>query len=154
MAKYLNYKSVSIEQIVEELFDLSKLGAFSIPNFITIKAREELSNIINLSRYLFKKAERERGSVIQEVETLYFEITNKNLIPKYLKECADKLSIEYSEFYNKIAEKANFVKTFNSIGFHIYYKGSIGITPHQDFKADTNLISSFVIQGNAPFYVC
>jgi len=43
---------------------------------------------------------------------------------------------------------------FNSVSFQKYKEGSIGITPHRDGLKYINLISVFVLGGEAPFYIC
>jgi len=156
MGKYLRSEKINVEKIVNELFDFSKLGSISIPDVLTIEAREELLESIILSKHLFKEAKREmKSGVIQEMNTLYLERFVEEELPKILRDRIKNLTNEYSEIYERIAEVANFsVPTFNSIGINWYPIGSYGITPHKDYASDTNLITSFVLSGNAPFFVC
>ena len=95
-----------------------------------------------------------RGPVIQEMKTLYLETRQENDLPTFFRDRIEQFKKEYTEFYQRMAKAALFNESeFNSLGIHCYPEGSIGITPHQDFTRDHNLVTSFVLSGNAPFYV-
>ena len=156
MTKYICTERINIEKIVTELFNFSNLGALSIPGFLTKEAQQELLAGIKSSQHLFKEVEREKKSgVVQEMQTFYLERLAKRELSRSLQDSINSLTTEYVEIYEKIAAKANFSSaSFNSIGIHYYPVGSAGITPHQDYAADMDLVASFVLQGNAPFGVC
>lgn len=158
MAKYLRTEKIDVEKIVNELYDFSELGALSVPGVVTEEGRKELLEAILTAKALFWRVPRDisKGKVIQEMDTVYIERVRDRVkeFPLFI-ERMDQLCAEYAEVYKKIAEAAQFrEKQFNSVGVHYYWTGSEGITPHQDYKADANLIVSFVIQGCAPFCVC
>jgi len=157
ISKYLNIEKIDVEQIVKELFDFNNLGALSIQDVLTQEAKKELLEGIYSANPLFWQVPRDiGGKVIQEMKTIYVErVTNHiNKFPLF-KDCINKLHEEYSKLYLQISKAAQFAKqNCNSIGIHHYPIGSVGITPHQDYKADLNLIASFVVTGDAPFFVC
>lgn len=156
MTRYICSEKVLVDKVVEELYDFSKFGAVFFPDLLTECARRELLGGIQSAGFLFQKVQRERGPVIQEMDTLYFE-NNYDLLHTLplLENAVTQLRQEYGELYEKIAVQAGFSGTqVNSVGVHHYSIGSVGITPHQDFKSDRNLIASFVIDGCAPFGVC
>lgn len=157
MNKYLYTEKINVEEIVAKLFDFSTLGAISIPGFLTETGREELLTGIKEAQHLFKKVEREKkkSGVIQEMKTFYLERLKEGELTQGLQDSITALTKEYAEMYERLAAKGNFTsKTFNSIGVHYYWIGSMGITPHQDYAADVDLVASFVLSGNAPFGVC
>ncbi|MDO8511477.1 MAG: hypothetical protein Q7S55_04905 [Nanoarchaeota archaeon] len=159
MTKYIYTEKINIEEIVQRLFDFSTLGALSIPEILTDYARTELLAGIAASRHLFRAVEREKkkSGVIQEMRTFYLERLQEQgeELPQILRNPLKALTEEYAKIYAEIAAKGNFTsQKFSSIGIHHYPVGSAGITPHQDYAADTNLIASFVLQGNAPFGIC
>jgi dihydroneopterin aldolase len=43
---------------------------------------------------------------------------------------------------------------FNDMSLQLYEKGSIGITPHMDFKYSVDLICIFILKGSAKFAIC
>lgn len=152
---YINSDRISIDQIVDELYDFSRIGALSIPDFLSQKAIIDLFTGAMSARKLFTRAKKEVGKVTQEMENLYVENIDHALLNKYFLTTVTQFKEEYGEVYKRIAEKAEFsFKEFNSFGFNYYATGSAGITPHRDFKSDENLVSIFVIEGNAPFFVC
>ena len=155
MGEYLQLEKLNVDQIVNELYDFSKLGAFSIPNVITEVARTEILEARRAADHLFHQAQREKGEVIQEMRTLYIERFRDNEIPDLLRNCLGKFNAEFRDFYARIAKAAGFSeKTYNSIGIHSYPLGSIGISPHQDYATDVDLVTSLVIAGYADFFVC
>ncbi|MEK6920886.1 MAG: hypothetical protein AABX82_03305 [Nanoarchaeota archaeon] len=156
MERYIHSEKIDVEKVVDEVFNFSRLGGVSISNVLTLGAREELLAAMRESQNLFKDVEREtKSGVIQEMKTLYLEGVVEEELPATLTQCLRTLTAEYNEVYQRIAEAAHFtVRTFNSVGMHWYPVGFAGITPHQDYAADSNLITSFVIAGNAPFFIC
>lgn len=157
ISKYLNIEKIDVEKIVKELFDFNNLGALSIQDVLTQNAKKELLEGIYSAKPLFWQVPRDiGGKVIQEMQTIYVErVTNRIGEFPLFKESIDKLFEEYSQLYLQIAKEAKFNENkCNSIGIHHYPVGSVGITPHQDYKQDLNLIASFVVEGDAPFFVC
>ena len=156
MKKYICTEKINVDEIVKRLFDFSTLGALSIPGVLTGEAREELLTGIKTAQHLLRAVEREKKSgVVQEMQTFYVERLAEGELPPALRDSIKILTDEYAKIYEKIATKGNFTsKNVNSIGVHYYQIGSAGITPHQDYAADMDLVASFVLQGNAPFGVC
>ena len=156
MTNFLRTQKLSVDEIVRELFDFSKLGAVSIPDIITEEAREMLKGSFRLAQDLFEDAQREEGQVIQEMKILYIEsLPDPSKLPPELRLALEGLQEEYSDFYRRLSERAGFTSDkFNSIGIHFYPRGSSGITPHRDYARDVNLIANFIIQGNTPFFAC
>ena len=58
--------------------------------------------------------------------------------------------------YASLKESADFKKypQINSIGIHHYRNQEEGISPHQDYARDVNLISILSISGKASFLIC
>ena len=156
MKQYICSEKIPIDDVVDRLYDFSALGALSIPHVLTEAAQQELLEGILSAQPLFSKVQRELGEVIQEMETVYMQkVADKIPFFPLFEQRINQLQKEYLLIYQKIADKASFTeKTFNSVGVHHYPIGSAGITPHQDFSSDINLIASFVVAGNAPFFVC
>ena len=157
MTKYLCTEKINVDEVVSKLYDFSTLGALSIPEALTEEARKWLLTGIKNSEHLFTTVEREKkkSGVIQEMKTFYLERLAEGELSRTLQGAVANLAAEYAEVYEHLAEKAHFTsRTFNSIGVHHYWIGSAGITPHQDYAADMDLVVSFVLQGNAPFGVC
>ena len=157
--KILNFRSVSLEQIAGELYNFSKIGGFSISNCMKRSFREELLKRIKEFNHSngskFREARRTQGEITQEMELFYLEDIGESAFPNNLRGLMGQLRLEYADFYKELGKVASFQRQgLESIGFHHYKKGSIGITPHQDYTTDTNLIGSFVITGKAPFFIC
>ena len=154
MKKYICSNNIHVDEIVKELYDFSKLGGVSIPNALTEEACNDFITEIAVLKYRFQRVQRVRGRVVQEMETFYIENANTIVDLPDLNEKLSRLQDEYLELYEKIGALAGFKERFNSVGLHFYGIGSAGITPHQDFAAGKYLIASFVLSGNAPFFVC
>lgn len=154
MTGYLNVNGTSIENLVRELYDFNKVGALAIPGFITGQAREELLSHIRSARYFFSKAPMTEGTVTQDVERLFLDEGDEENLSGSFKSRIKGFKEEYLEFYDRMGKLAKFRKRFNSIGMNYYPKDSIGISIHQDYSIDVNLVSVFVLSGKAPFYVC
>jgi len=140
--------------ISRELYDLSKLGGMSFPNFLNPDFREDLLNEIKNAQGRLKPAEQYVGKVQQVMNTFYIgEAHNNSNIGNF--PLVKQLRDTYSLFYKELGNIANFYSgNINSIGFHHYPANSLGITPHQDYAFDYNLISIFVLEGNASLNVC
>ena len=155
MNRYLYTDHIDVEQVVTELYDPQKPGVMSFPATITTHGQKELHEAALESRSFFEDAPRTtKSGVIQEMRTIYLARHEQGTLPAILTQRIRQLCEEYALIHQRIAEHAGFHTPFNSIGIHEYYAGSAGITPHQDFAADENLIASFVIKGNAEFYAC
>jgi len=155
MNKYINSEAFDIDYIVDQVYDFSKLGGMSIREAMPEEAVNDLLSVIVSNKDVLVPAQRVLGQVTQEMNTLYFERHDRDKLPKDLVEKMDIFRDEFQEIYGKIAKIGNFnVKDFNSLGIHEYPKGTMGITPHQDFSADSDLIASFILQGEAPFFIC
>ncbi|MCH8945508.1 MAG: hypothetical protein IIA85_01130 [Nanoarchaeota archaeon] len=153
--KYIDAERISIDFVVSELYDLSKIGALSIPGVLSSKARENIVKGAKSAIKLFWKAPRVEGPVIQEMETLYIEDTDVRDLERSFVDSIKQFKREYGEIYRQISKKAGFlVDSFNSVGIHYYPYNSQGITPHRDYTRDRDLISIFVLQGQAKFCVC
>jgi len=152
---FLKSKKISIDKIVNELYDFSKIGALSLPEILSKEGRQELLKGVKSAKKLFSKVSRKEGKVIQEMETLYIENLKENELKKEFNENINKFIKEYSKIYREIAKKAKFQEnSFNSLGFNHYWNNSKGISPHRDYARDKDLISIFILQGKANFYVC
>lgn len=153
MTRYLRAEKVSVDAIVRELFDLTRIGVVAVTDFLTVEGRTELLDAVKTIEPLLETVLRVRGPVIQEMRTLYVETRQEDTLPPLFREGIEQLKREYTVIYERIAEAARFQeREFNSLGVHCYWEGSCGITPHQDFTRDHNLVTSFVLSGNAPFY--
>jgi len=152
---YIRPEKIRIEDIVRDIYDFSKPGVISIPEFLTPKAIKDLVNASRLNADLFIEVPRYEGTAEQEMETLYLDKTPQSQLSIESLPIINKFITEYQEIYKKIAKEAKFNESdFNKIGFHRYPKGSLGITPHQDYESHINLISIFNLIGDAKFYYC
>jgi hypothetical protein len=150
---FLNTENVSIQKIVDELYDFEQHGVIGLENFLTQEAISSLMCGVISASHLFKTSQRYVGDVLQDMETIYLEHIPANVHIPSLHEAMVQFRAEYNLFYAQIAECAGFPPLFNSTGFHHYRAGSKGITPHQDFARDKNIIANFVLKGDAPFWV-
>lgn len=153
--KYLNTEKFNAENIAKELYDMTKLGGTTVTDFIPLETRLMLLEEIKKSKEYLLDAPKQEGKVYQEMKTIYFSN------PKKVREMLffpsiSKICDEYSVSYKELEKYGNYETKpeINSIGVHYYYAGSKGISPHQDYAYDINLISIFVLQGEAPFYIC
>ncbi len=152
---FIDSSKIDIEYIVNELFDKTKIGGLSIPDIIPENAREDLLENVSLVKKYFWHAQQKEGNVIQEIQCLYLEELNENCLDRTFLTTINQFKDEYSEIYREISQRAQFEdERFNSLGFHYYPRNTVGISPHRDYARDRDLISIFVIKGNAPFYVC
>lgn len=152
---FFNAHQFDIEQIAAELYNLTKLGGISIPSFLTNKGKNLLLKEAQSMLHQFKSAPLKEGKVMQEMKTLYTGEGEPHASSVELP-LLDSLVIEYFPFYRSLAQRVHFQQgaALNSRGYHHYPAHSIGISPHQDYSSDINLISIFVLKGNAPFYLC
>jgi len=151
--KYIDISKLDIDFIIDEIFDMSKTGATGIADIISQTACDAIIKASKIEKRLFTAPRRVRGKVTQEMETCY--LNRFKSVPEHLLATVSQVTSEFAGFYKELAQTANFtLDTFNSIGIHFYPKGSIGITPHQDFSVSHDLISVFVLSGSALFYKC
>ena len=155
MNQYINRSKIIIDEVVNELYDFSKLGGLVVSNALTDMAVVNLSNVAFSYMELFKESERNIGEVEQEIKTLYFsDVSVLGLSMKLPVEIIE-FNYEYNKIYRYISNSANFSnKRFNSFGFHYFPEKSIGITAHRDKTEYQDLISIFVLEGDAGFYLC
>lgn len=155
MKSYLDLEDVSIERIAEDLYDFSQLGGISYPDVLLPGARQEIIEASRENLEYFITMDREVGPVKQEMKTLYFERFENGALPEKLLHVQARIMNDYAPFYEDLARKAGFENnTINSVGIHYYPQGSLGITPHQDFASDRDLVTILVVEGGAPFGVC
>ena len=151
--KLFDLESLVIGNVISSLYDFSKPGGLSIPNFILPEFRQRLLNEVRTAVNLFREAPREYGKALQEMDILYIGEADEDKIQGNFPEI-QKLVREYSRIYKRIGNNAGFNDLPNSVGIHRYKKDSLGLTPHLDHTWYINLISVFVLEGKAPFYVC
>lgn len=152
MKSYLNFKDINLENIARELYDFNSRGALSVPHVLTSEALSELQDFVKKSR--LEKVTERVGSVYQYMNQHYFSIRD-NCLEEDSFFPLKKLIQDYALIYETLAHHGEFDEPcFNSVGIHHYYEGSQGITPHQDFARDRDLISIFIIEGRDPLYIC
>jgi hypothetical protein len=141
-----------VDQICDELYDPAKPGGVLLPNFLQPPVREQLLREIKENAHLFTSAPREYLKAVQEFDYLQLGEADEEKAEGEFRRIF-QLRDRYSGFYREIAEKAQFepAGTLNSIAVQRYPKGSAGITPHRDESQYVNLISIFVLAGEAPF---
>jgi len=128
----------------------------AFPNVLSLEARRRIVDEISQHGDLFSRA-KERitllgGEIVEQgMDTLYFEDLHR--VPCSLDAVVHLVVEEFDVLYQRMAEiDGNFYNpTTQSIGLHNYWDGSVGITPHQDFPEDRNLIASFVLEGLSNF---
>ena len=154
LERYINCEFFSLEKIARELYDFSKLGVLSIPNFLTQDFCRIALEDFKRKEYLFKNAPLIEGETRQELKIFYCGEADKGQDIKEFPILL-KLRAEYSPLYKRIRERAKFNQgaIINSVGIHHYFSGSIGMGFHRDYSRDINLVSIFVLKGDAPFYV-
>ena len=152
--KYFDSKRVSVDKIVDEIYDVSKVGALSIPEVLKEEGRDELLRGIQTVRPLFKQIPLIQGGVIQDMQLLYVEETPLVKFPSF-RRSIQQFRREYTQFYGQLARRAGFSRSRSySMGIHYYSQGSKGISAHRDYATNINMVSIFVLQGEAPFFVC
>lgn len=152
--KYFAY-DLSVDGIVNELYDMKRSGMLSYPLLLTESGRQELLTNIKLAQHLFTPAAAVYGVTKQNMNTLYLDNNDLSKLPEELRASLNGFRQEYNVVHQQIAKKAKFkIKDFNSIGIHQYPLGAEGIAPHRDFKQSVNLITIFVLEGWAPVYSC
>jgi len=152
---YIDSSKIDIEYIVNELYNFSKIGGISIHNVIPENAREDLIENVNSVKRFFWEAPKKEGNVMQEMKCFYLEDLNEDCLDRTFLTTINQFKDEYCEIYGEIAQRAQFEdERFNSLGFHYYPRDSLGISPHRDYVRDRDLISIFILKGNASFYVC
>ena len=153
MQEIFNLNSLNIEKIVSELFDFSKVGAININGFIKEDFRKELVKEINNHSNYFSPSPSYYGKSKQNLSSLYIGPSDDNREDVDLP-TLNYLIKNYEEIYKEISRVANFIPGKpNSIGYHKYFVGEIGITPHYDHSWFVNLVSVFVISGKGKFSI-
>ena len=153
MTKIINYLP-RIDEIARELYDFSKVGAAAFSNVLNRDFRRELVEEIRRNKNKLNTVKREAGQVIQDIDTAYIGEGDNNRRESEFP-LAFQLRGEYSPFFKGLAARAGFTPgRLNSVGLHYYPANSRGITAHQDYARDINLVSIFVLEGQAEFYVC
>jgi len=146
---YINLDALNLDEIADELYDFSTRGVVAVPNVIGELPCSLLHYATQQHQEKAKKASEKHGKATQDFESIYYEPIG---MPP---ETAIRFIIkEYRELYNSIGERAGFSGEPNSLGMHFYPKGGSGISPHQDYAREKNLIASIVLRGNTPFGVC
>lgn len=136
-----------------ELYTPEKHGGIVIIHALHWHGRNALLEEISRATTAFRKAPTYEGPVMQDMFTFYCGEAD---YPRTQGEFSviKRLRSEYLHWEQKLGESANFTSEINSIGIHHYPANSGGISPHQDYASDKNLISIFVLKGNDPLYLC
>ena len=155
MSALLNLDDLSVDQVCS-LYDPSKVGVLAFPDIISpdtcARINEEVSRHADLFTKVPEKVYILGGATVrQEMDTLYFE--DLPSVPSSLDTILRPIVEEFDEFYQRVAlvDGSFYSLVTQSIGLHNYWAGSVGITPHQDFPEDRNLIASFVLEGSSGF---
>jgi len=144
----LNLELFDAEDIAAKLYDPAEPGALVIEDFLDEEFRRKLLEEIKKGTY--QEALREYGKARQGFSQIVNENIKQNEFP-----LVHRLKYAYSQLYRQLAEEAQFQSNnINDVYMQRYPEGSIGITPHLDFKSEINLVSIFVIEGKGDFYVC
>ncbi len=149
----MNIKCFDCDYTAGELYNPDNIGAVSISGFLSESVREDLLREIKNCQNSFTVAPREYLNALQEFDHLYLgeadEKKTEGDFPWIF--C---LRDFYAGFYRKLSRYAGFsAGSLNSIEIKRYPKDSLGLTPHMDQSAFVNLISVFVLEGEAPFYI-
>lgn len=145
---FLDMSCVRID--AESLYDPASLGIAVLPGVLLPGALESLVRACAGSPSLFRRVPEFAGPVRQDMATLY---GRPGALPPELAPVED-LCAEYAAIHRIVGERAGFGGECNSVGIHHYPAGSAGISPHQDYASDRNLIGIFVLSGSAPFGAC
>ena len=146
---------LNLEAMARKLYDPDNLGGISIPNFLEEERRIAILDGIKGADLSWRRPQRREGYVFQEMDIYYFQEGFQDYWEERGVPEIEELKREFEEeFYKPLGKVAGFDGKINFTGLNHYQNGSIGITPHRDYEGDINLVSIFVLQGEAPFYVC
>lgn len=150
-------KIVSTAREAEKIYSPNHCGGLSVKNFLPIQLRRNFVRDLNRIRRdgnLFNKTKRKQGQVSQEMETFYLEDVGESNIPESFRKRLESLRLACSDLYFALGKATKFERPgMESVGIHYYWDGSLGITPHQDYEGDINLVCVFPLSGQAPFYL-
>ncbi|MEK6846824.1 MAG: hypothetical protein AABY16_01510 [Nanoarchaeota archaeon] len=149
--KLLNSNQFDAEKIAR-IYGPNHNGIATIPEFLRDTTMQKILDYIK-TLHLAEAPQRE-GQVTQQFSALYFGEPEGNDFPT--ESLLIQLCNEYNLLYRKLKEPAKFEiePEINSVGVHHYQEQAEGISPHQDYARDVNLISILSITGKARFLVC
>ncbi len=149
----MNINFFDFDYIARELYNPDNIGAVSISGFLSESVRKEVLREIRNGQNSFTVAPRGYLNALQEFDNLYLgEADEKKTGGDF--PWIFCLRDFYTGLYRKLSRRAGFsAGCLNSIEVKRYPKGSLGLTPHMDQSRYVNLISVFVLEGEAPFYI-
>ncbi|MDA2927966.1 hypothetical protein MYX78_12185 [Acidobacteria bacterium AH-259-G07] len=141
--------------ICQELYHPAKLGGISIQGFLPSEFKEELLCEIKNNSRLFRRAPRKYINAFQEFDYFHLGEADQKRVKGDFK-AMYRLREGYADLCSALSKRAQFSTAGhpNSITVQRYWERSLGITPHRDESKYINLISIFILEGEAPFFVC
>ena len=139
-------------RICAELYNPTRRGGLSLSGFLQPAAREQLLCEIQKHVRWFRPASRDYLNAVQEFDFFHLGEQDDDRITGNF-ETILRLRARYARLYKMMAEQARFHSpgALNSITVQRYPQDSLGITSHRDESQSINLISIFVLAGEAPF---
>lgn len=144
---------VDYDSLAKELYDMSKLGAASLPSFLHESMRRLLLREIKRSNS-FARAPRKYKNALQEFDCFYLGEADKERAKGDFP-ALFSFRDSHANFCRELSAAAKFSTRGypNSMEIKRYEKGSLGLTPHMDESKCINLISIFTLEGDAPFCI-
>lgn len=146
---------INVESIAQELYDPQKPGVIAVPHFLTesfcVEARAEFRR----NKTLFWDAPLVEGTSRQELKVHYSGPADGTTEGNDQFRAIGRLRESYAQFYKQLSNRCGFWQgsIINSQGLHWYQEGSCGMGVHRDYTKDINLLTLFVLSGNASFSV-
>ena len=140
--------------VCRALYDAAEPGGIVLRDFLDVDFRTTLLQEIHRHVQLFRPAQRKYLRAYQEFSYFYIGEADEDHVQGGFK-TVFALRDRYADLYRSLQAPANFSVTapLNSVAVQKYPQGSIGITLHRDESRYVNLISIFVLKGEAPFFV-
>ena len=149
-----NKEAFGAHLICRELYGAGKPGGMVLRDFLDAHFRKTLLQEIHQNVRLFRPAQRKYLSAYQEFYYFYVGEADEQRVQGDFN-AVFALRDRYGDLYQSLQAAANFsaTATLNSVAVQKYPQGSIGISLHRDQSRYLNLISIFVLEGQAPFFI-
>lgn len=135
-----------VGSIVGELFDPEREGALSLQGVLSESFRRGMLDEMKRLEPSFVTNPRVYMNAVQEMRFLAWTDRGETPMIAELDGC-------YDGFYASLSEEAGFQQAERCLHLLRYWPGSSGIGLHRDESKYRNIVSIFVVEGDAPFYV-
>ncbi len=152
---FFNRAAFSIETLAQELYDPTKPGVVALENVLTPSFCELAIEDFKRKAHFFKDSPEVENETRQQLKNFYYGSADGGAGDTGQFPLVSRLREAYSSVYKQISNRCNFWQgpVINSQGVHWYPSGSCGMGIHRDYSSDINLLSLFVLSGNASFTV-